>query len=92
MRAVKAILVAAGTLKMKFPDEKEDILALRALYDVNIPKFTSNDIPLFKGIVQDLFPGSSSPSIDYGILLQSIIDACEYLGIQPKDEFKAKTI
>ena len=47
MRALKAILTAAGDLKRKL-DEKEDILALIALMDVNLPKFTLNDIPLFK--------------------------------------------
>jgi dynein heavy chain len=57
-----------------------------------VPKFTSNDIPLFNGIVSDLFPGVSVPAIDYGILLESIKDQCAAKNLQPKKEFLDKCI
>lgn len=56
MRALKAILTACGNLRRAL-DWSEDQIGLRALKDVNLPKFTSNDIPLYTGITNDLFPG-----------------------------------
>jgi dynein heavy chain len=67
MRALKAILTAAGTLK-RTSKEEENILCLRALLDVNMPKFTEKDIPLFSAITGDLFPGLKLPEGGYEAL------------------------
>lgn len=61
MRALKSILVMAGDLKRSQPDVDEDLTLIIACNDANVPKFVAEDVPLFHGIMQDLFPGITFP-------------------------------
>eukprot|EP00048_Salpingoeca_helianthica_P012895 m.192407 g.192407 ORF g.192407 m.192407 type:complete len:3920 (+) comp15437_c5_seq100:290-12049(+) len=65
MRALKAVLVMAGELKRGSPDLAEDVVLMRALRDMNLPKFVFEDVPLFLGLIRDLFPGLDCPRVRY---------------------------
>ena len=87
MRAVFSILVRAGNLRQDLPDWTEEHIVFSAVMDVNLPKFTSDDLPLFKGITTDLFPGVVLAPPDYGELIPEIIRQCALQQLQPKDTF-----
>ncbi len=92
MRAVKSVLNAARRLKRIETDKEEDQLLLRALEDVNVPKFTKEDIPLFRNIIKDLFPLTQRPQIDYSDLFTKINIACANNNILPTESFLQKLI
>eukprot|EP00606_Chrysophyceae_sp_TOSAG23-5_P000891 GSChrysophyteH2.ASY1.ANO1.1126.1 assembled CDS len=92
MRAVKTVLVAAGQLKRKEPDTFEDLLLIRAMRDSNVPKFLEQDIPLFSGILKDLFPGVQVPYVDYGKLQEAIETALVNNNLQKVPSFISKVI
>ncbi|XP_069845209.1 dynein axonemal heavy chain 6 isoform X1 [Dipodomys merriami] len=84
MRAVKSVLVMAGSLKRENPDLSEDVVLIRALRDSNLPKFLTDDALLFSGIISDLFPGVQIPEHDYGILQSTIVDVMTEQNLQPE--------
>ena len=92
MRALKSVLVMAGSLKRGSPDLDEQVVLIRAMRDSNLPKFLSEDAELFEAIVSDLFPGVEVPEVEQGILARAIIEALEEQNLQCVDKFVLKIV
>lgn len=92
MRAVKSVLVMAGSLKRSNPDKQEDVVLLRALRDSNLPKFLYEDVILFQAILQDLFPGLEIPEHDYGVFRTTIEQCILNKNLQTKECVIVKVI
>ncbi|KAM7371234.1 hypothetical protein PAMP_010722 [Pampus punctatissimus] len=90
LRAIKSVLVVAGSLKRGDPSRAEDQVLMRALRDFNIPKIVTDDMPVFMGLIGDLFPALDVPrkrDLDFEKQVkESILD----LKLQAEDNFVLK--
>ena len=92
LRAIKSVLVVAGGFKRAEPDLEEGDILMRALRDFNIPKIVADDMPVFMGLLGDLFPGRDPPrkrDMSFEDLLTKEIVGS---GLHPDDEFILKTV
>lgn len=86
LRALKSVLVMAGQLKRQYADLPEEKVLMRALRDMNMPKFVFEDVPLFTGLINDLFPGITADRVGYESLNNHIINYLESQNLRHSDE------
>jgi len=65
LRSLNSVLRMAGVAKRQTPDASESVVLMRVLRDMNFPKFVFEDVPLFLGLIKDLFPGVECPRVGY---------------------------
>jgi dynein heavy chain len=86
MRALKSVLVMAGSLKRDSATIAEDKVLMRALRDMNLPKFVFEDVPLFLGLIEDLFPGLECPRTVNNKLKQHVLADLRENNFEHSDE------
>ncbi len=86
LRSLKSVLVMAGGLKRQYSDLREDIVLMRVLRDSNMPKYVFEDVPLFKGLIKDLFPGLDAPRVGYEDLKVEVANHLTQNGYKCSDE------
>ncbi|CAF1082209.1 unnamed protein product [Didymodactylos carnosus] len=75
LRGIKAVLTMAEQLRRTImKDASEEVILLRALRDMNLTKFVYDDINLFLGLINDLFPNVDCPRIYYDNFNRAIED------------------
>ncbi|CAH8610943.1 unnamed protein product [Heterobilharzia americana] len=92
LRAIKSVLVVAGALKRSDPGRPEDQVLMRALRDFNIPKIVTDDLPVFMGLIGDLFPALDVPRKRDLELEKQVRQAAIDLKLQAEDNFVLKAI
>uniref|UniRef100_A0A8C5F0M4 Dynein axonemal heavy chain 11 n=1 Tax=Gopherus evgoodei TaxID=1825980 RepID=A0A8C5F0M4_9SAUR len=92
LRAVKSVLVVAGSLKRGDKNRPEDQVLMRTLRDFNLPKIVTDDIPIFMGLISDLFPALDAPRRRDLQFEQMVKQSTLELHLQPEESFIFKVV
>ena len=90
LRAIKSVLVVAGSLKRSDRDRPEEQVLMRALRDFNTPKIVAEDLPVFLGLISDLFPNLDVPRKRDLEFEKAVKHAACDLKLQPEENFIMK--
>jgi dynein heavy chain len=92
LRAIKSVLVVAGSFKRAEPNTPEQGILMRALRDFNIPKIVADDLDIFFGLLGDLFPGIDVPRKRDMRFEGLVNDAAKDLALHSDPEFILKVV
>eukprot|EP01138_Halocafeteria_seosinensis_P001392 gb/GECG01001428.1/.p1 GENE.gb/GECG01001428.1/~~gb/GECG01001428.1/.p1 ORF type:complete len:4689 (+),score=693.48 gb/GECG01001428.1/:1-14067(+) len=84
LRSMRGVLLCAGGLKRspELADTNEEYIILRAIRDMNVPKFIKDDKRLFMLLLGDLFPNLELPESDPGVLGEAVSTKMQEWGLQ----------
>ncbi|KAG7469713.1 hypothetical protein MATL_G00131750 [Megalops atlanticus] len=92
LRAVKSVLVVAGALKREDKTRPEEQVLMRALRDFNLPKIVTDDVPIFMGLIGDLFPALEVQRRRDPEFEQAVRRTTVELHLQPEETFVLKVV
>lgn len=92
MRAVKSVLNASGRIKRERPDIDEITVIIKAIRDMNLPKFIAEDVILFDNLFIDLFPDCDEPENDNDDLQIAIEESLMRRNLQLNENLVVKVM
>uniref|UniRef100_A0A3P9GZT6 Dynein, axonemal, heavy chain 11 n=1 Tax=Oryzias latipes TaxID=8090 RepID=A0A3P9GZT6_ORYLA len=92
LRAVKSVLVLAGALRRSDKQRPEEQVLMHALRDFNMAKILTEDLPIFLGLLGDLFPGLEVERKRDSEFEKASRQSALELGLQPEDTFILKVM
>lgn len=91
LRSMVALLRYGGRKRRLLPHLPEEQVVYLAMRDMNIARLTADDLPLFNGIMSDIFPGVSIPVVDYVEMNQAITAEFVSKGLQVRRLFNIRS-
>ncbi|XP_055836500.1 dynein axonemal heavy chain 2 isoform X2 [Episyrphus balteatus] len=82
LRSMVALLRYAGKKRRQLPGTYEDEIVYLSMRDMNVARLTAEDLPLFNGIMEDIFPGLFIPTVDYTDFIEAISAEFKSNGLQ----------
>jgi dynein heavy chain len=98
LRAIKAVLRHAGRIKRSTPqlgggDHTYEVeLVIKAIRDMNLPRFIAEDVLLFDNLFIDLFAGCNEPDVDMDDLQIEIEQAMLRKGLMLDENIVVKCL
>ncbi|XP_026667107.1 dynein heavy chain 12, axonemal-like [Ceratina calcarata] len=92
MYSIKAIIRSMIYLKRSCPEEDENVLLLRSLIDIILPRLCRADIHIFTSVMRNVFPDTNLSPPDYTTFLETLEAVCESRSIRNHDSFKLKIL
>lgn len=83
LRSMVALLRYGGRKRRILSHLPEEQVVYLAMRDMNIARFTAEDLPLFNGIMSDIFPSVTLPTVDYLDLTEAIRQYMTEKNLQP---------